>query len=221
MFKSEEKLVIFLSAGIFSVLLLFLGVEFSSFPPIYLVTVPLYLWIVCCCNNLCDSRERVDDAVSFCLEESDFNVIDKIEKLRLYFSDTKDVINYLSVVDSRVLSFAFDERNMDLNYKEYIVGAVRCLCSLKSYTGCCYFNINTIELSDSERVGTLLSTLYMVSKHIERDCSSISITSKLSKGKVVIDVIDQFHNSMNNDKFCEKLFSIFSSDHLILAHSSL
>lgn len=221
MFKKEEKLIVLLSSIIITGVIISVGKEFGYFSYLYLLVTPLYLSVVCCCYNLCESRERVDDAVSYCLDESDFNVIDKIEQLRLYFKDTRDVIDYLSTVDPKVLTFAFDERNTDLNYKEYIIGAVRCLSMFKKYTGSCYFNIDSVDLPENERVTTLLSTLYLVSKQIDSRCNYIYITSKKCKGKVVIDVIDQHHNSTNNDQFCEKLFDLFSSKDLVLSHRAL
>lgn len=220
MFKSEEKLVFILSASIFGLLLFVFSSYIEGLNILYFTTIPLYIGIISCCNKLIDSRERVEDAVSYCLDDSDFNVIDKIEQLRLYFKDTSDVVDYLSVVDLKVLSFAFDERNVNLSYKEFVIGAVRCLCALQGYSGYCYFNINSIVLNDKERVTILLSTLYMVAKLIDRNCKSIVISSKLSKGNVAIDVVDQ-HKNLMDDQFCDKLFNMFSSDHLTLSHSHL
>lgn len=217
MFKKEEKLVIYLSAFFGGVLLFIFKGYIANFSYLYFLTIPTYLVVISCCNNLCDSRERVEDAVSYCLDESDFNVIDKIEKLRLYFKDTRDVIDYLSVVDSKVLAFTFDDRNRSLRYKEFVIGAVRCLSYIKAYKGVCYFNINSMVLTEAERIQSLLSTLYMVSKQIEDGCDSINITSKLSHGRVVVDVVDKYHNSMENDIFCEKLLTMFQGDHLALS----
>lgn len=221
MFKKEEKLISFLSSVILFGIIYSYSNEYGIFSYFYLVSIPLYFTVVFFCNRLCESRERVDDAVSYCLDESDFNVIDKIEQLRLYFKDTRDVIDYLSTVDPKVLTFAFDERNVDLNYKEYIIGAVKCLSLLKSYKGSCYFNIDSADLPETERIRTLLSTLYLVSRQIDNRCNYIYITSKKCKGKLVIDAIDQHHNSTRNDQFCEKLFDIFSSKNLTLSHRAL
>ncbi len=220
MFKNEEKIITLLSAlsvGIVIVNVMDIGI----YSYIYLVAIPLYLAVVRYINTLSESRERIENAVSFCLDETDFNVIDKIEQLRLYFQDTEDVIGYLTTVDSKVLAYAFDERNIVLNYKEFIDGAVRCLSALKGFTGSYYLNLDSHILPQSERVATLLSTLYLVSKQIERGSQYIYITSKQYGGKVSIDVTDQHHNSLKEDLFCNKLFNILSSDEFVLLNSPL
>lgn len=220
MFKIEKKLInVFSLAAITAVLFLYkdrFPISFLIFSPI-----PLFFVFLILIESLRESRERVEAAVSYCINESEFNVIDKVEQLRLYFKDTKDVINYLSVVDSRLLAYVFDDNSHKLNYKEYLLGAIKCLAYYKDYNGTYFINLDSVALSDRDRVTTLLSSLYLISKQIEKGANSLYIYSKRNKDSLTIDVIDQNNNRMEEDIFSEKLFNLFSSDSMVLSRSYL
>lgn len=220
MFKIEKKLINVLSLAAITAILFFYK---DRFPISFLIflPVPLYFIFLILIESISESRERVDAAVSYCINESEFNVIDKVEQLRLYFKDTKDVINYLSVVDSRLLAYVFDENNFNLNYKEYLLGAIRCLAYYNNYAGTYFINLDSIALSNRERVTTLLSSLYLISKQINKGANSLYIYSKRNKDCLTIDVIDQDNNRMEEDLFSDKLFSLFSSDSMVLSRSYL
>lgn len=215
MLKKENKFIPLLSS-IIIIAIIIIGKYLGAMSYIYLLAVPLYLSVVFYITKVSERREKIDLAVAYCLEESDFNVIDKIEQLRVYFSNTSDLIEYLSVVDSKVLTFVFDERNSDLSYKDYITGAVRCLNSFKSFSGNTFFNIDIISIQSDERLGTILSTLYLVSKHIDKGSKSIYINSTQRSEILLLDVTDQNKNRSEEDQFFEKLLNIFSSNEYVL-----
>lgn len=220
MFKIEIKLT-----NLFSVLLIsaILYLYKDRFPASFLlfIPIPLYSIFIVFIESIKDSKERVESAVLSCIDETEFNVIDKVEQLRLYFKDTKDVINYLSVVDSRLLAYVFDENNYHLNYKEYVLGAIKCLAYFHDYSGTYFLNIDSTAFSSRERVTSLLSSLYLTSKLMKDGAYSLYIYSKKSKDSLTIDVIDQNNNRMEDDSFSDKLLSLFSNESLVLSRSYL
>lgn len=220
MFKIELKLTNLLSVILVSTILYLYKDRFPASFLLFL-PIPFYSIFIFFTESIKDSRERVEAAVLSCIDETEFNVIDKVEQLRLYFKDTKDVINYLSVVDSRLLAYVFDENNFLLNYKEYLLGAIRCLAYFHDYSGTYFLNIDSTEFSNRDRVATLLSSLYLTSKLMRNGANSLYIYSKRSKGNLTIDVIDQNNNRMEDDTFSDKLLSLFSNDNLVLSRSYL
>lgn len=210
MFKREKTFILILSALVVVIFNLITGIFGANV--LYLIAIPLYLFALKYIHIKSESKEQIEFAVANCLEESDFNVLDRVEQLRVYFCDTTDVISYLSKVDSRVLAYVFDERNIELSNKDYITGAVNCLNIFKGYKGYCHFHIDMITTSNLERVTTILSILYMVSKQIDKDSNTIYITYKKNGDKISIDVSDQYQNRIEEDVFCKKLLHIFSSD---------
>lgn len=216
MLSKERKVVVVLSTIVMGFLLYLGGSPRGVY--LYLVIIPFYILTIIYISRKSVSREKIGLAVSNCLEETDFNVIDKVEQLRVYFTDTADVISYLSTVDSRILAYVFDKNNSELSNRDFLTGAVKCLSIFKGYRGYCYFSIDIHQLSMSERVTTLLSTLYMVSKQIDTGCNTIYITSKHIGDKITIDVSNQSKNDEFEDPFYDKLMSIFSVNNSTLIH---
>lgn len=219
MLTKEKKVVVVLSTIAVGFLLYF-G-ELSRGVYLYLVIIPFYILTIVYISRKSISKEKIGLAISNCLEETDFNVIDKVEQLRVYFTDTADVISYLSTVDSRILAYVFDKNNSELTNSDFLKGAVNCLSIFKGYRGYCYFSIDIHLLSMSERITTLLSTLYMVSKQIDTGCNTIYITSKQIGDKITIDVSSQSKNNEFVDPFYDKLMSIFSENDSKLIHKTV
>lgn len=215
MLECERKIIFILSSltigGFFSI-----HGEGYSVLLICSLVVPLYFITIRAVGKCAESRERMDTAINSCIEESEFNVIDKIESLRNFFNNTDDVIEYLQVVESRLLSYVFDPVSLGLSYKDYISGAIKCLTVFKNYKGHIYFNIDVISISDQDKISTLLTTLYMVSKQIESGSSHIYITSRQQDDGVFIDVIDRFISVAEDDPYCKKMLTMFSSDQFVL-----
>lgn len=216
MFKEEERCIPVLSTLLVGIFIFVFDIIAPIF--LYLFTIPLYMIAIMYITRVFDSKEKMGLAVTNCLEESDFNVIDKVEQLRVYFSDTTDVISYLSMVDSRILTYVFDENNFDLTYKNFVIGAVNCLNIFKGFRGACYFTIDITSIPDSERITTLLSTLYMVSEQINKGSSSIYIRSRQTGSHIIIDAENKYRDNMVKDPFCEKLLTIFSSKQYTFSH---
>lgn len=210
MFKSENKFIVALSTVIFSFILINQG-WIGSFSYLVVIITPIFLVTVYLINNFYEDKEQVSSAVNYCLEESDFNVIDRVEKLREYFSDTKDVVAYLSTVDSRLLTFIFNSQNRDMSFKGYIEGAVTCLSIFKQFSGYTYYNIDIFSIPQSEKIKTLLSIIYMVSKQIDNGSSSIYINVRQINEQIEVSVTNQFKNTLLGDNFCNKLMDIFST----------
>ncbi len=215
MFNTEKKCISFLSTILVG-LIIVLGEILGPYSYIYILAIPLYIIVILFINKTSESREKIELAVNSCIEESEFNVIDKIEQLRMYFDNTSDVIEYLSVVESRVLTYVFNRSNLELSYKDYISGAIKCLSTFKNYTDSCYLNIDIISIPEHEKISTVLSTLYMVSKQIESGSSTIYITSRQKDDGIFLDVTDRYQSSIEHDVFCKKLLSMFSSKQFVL-----
>lgn len=215
MFNNEKKIISFLSI-LFVGLIIILGDKLGAYSYIYILAIPLYMFVVLFINKTSESREKIELAVNSCIEESEFNVIDKIEQLRMYFDNTADVIEYLSVVESRVLTYVFNGSNQDLSYKDYISGAIKCLSTFKNFTESCYMNIDVISITEHEKISTVLSTLYMVSKQIESGSTTIYITSRQKDDGIFLDVTDRYQSSIEHDVFCKKLLTMFSSKQFVL-----
>lgn len=211
MFKSENRFIVALSAVIFSVVVINQGWLGSLYYLLFILS-PIYLGIVYSINSLYERKEQVSSAVNCCLEESDFNVIDRVEKLREFFSDTKDVVSYLSTVDSRLLTYIFNKQNRDMSFKGYIEGAVTCLSIFKQFNGYAYYNIDVFSMPECEKVKTLLSIIYMVSKQIDNGSSTIYINVRQINEQIEVCVTNQFKNTLLEDNFCNKLMDIFSSE---------
>jgi len=220
MLIAERRCIILLSTITLGLYLQF-GIAVSTYFNIYILITPLYLFTIFYINKSIDRKERVELAVSSCLDESEFNVIDKIEQLRKYFYNTTDVIEYLSAVDTRLLTYVFNQSSLNLKYKDFVSGAITCLAIFKQYDGGCYFNIDIVSISKEDKISTLLSTLYMVSKQIDSGSDIIYITSRQIDDGVYIDVTDKYHSSSQSDTFCKKLLDIFSNNQFILSSKSV
>ena len=215
MLNIEKKCIRFLSI-LFVGLIIVLGEKLGVYSYLYIAAIPLYIFVTLFINNTYESRERIELAVNSCIEESEFNVIDKIEQLRMYFDNTADVIEYLSVVESRVLTYVFNRSNLELSYKDYISGAIKCLSTFKNYTDSCYLNIDVISISEHDKISTVLSTLYMVSKQVDSGSSTIYITYRQKDDGIFLDVTDKYQSSIEHDVFCKKLLTMFSSKQFVL-----
>lgn len=210
MYKSENKCIVVLSTILFS-FILFYKVDLGPLRYLSLTVTPTYLLVGYLINRFHEGREMVRFAVNSCLEESDFNVIDNIEKLRDYFSDTKDVVEYLSIVDSRLLTYIFDDKNRGMCFKSYIEGAVTCLEIFKHYNGYINYNIDIFSIPDREKIKTLLSVIYMVSRQMDDGSSTIYITVRQSQDQIEVYITNQFRSNNLEDGFTTKLMDIFST----------
>lgn len=218
MLKVEKWLINTLSVGALSGLFI---LKFGLNPIIMLALVLVYIGLIYLIESSSESNNRIENAVNLCIEESEFNVIDKVEQLRLFFKDTNDLIEYLTCVDSRVLAYVFDDSNNELSYKEYINGAMQCLAFYMGFYGSFYLSIDRSGLAKKERIKALLSSLYLASKHINNGCDSVHIYSRQGKDSYTIDVIDDNNMGLESDFFSDKLLTLFSSDSFILSRSYL
>lgn len=210
MLNNENRCIVILST-LFVGFILYIGKPIDIYLYFYILIIPLYFIVVILIDRASNSREKVDLAVACCVEESEFNVIDKIEQLRMHFKNTADVIEYLTVVESRVLAYVFNKNNIKLKHREYVSGAVRCLATFKGYTGSYYLNVDNLNLEDNDRVSVLISTLYMISKQMDSGSASIYILSRQIDDGVILDVVDRYQSSVKDDLFCKKLLQMFST----------
>ncbi|MBN2618353.1 MAG: hypothetical protein JXR64_08605 [Spirochaetales bacterium] len=217
MFKKEEKCSVVASIIIIGVLITTKKIITDTWVLFYVISLPPFIFAVCSINRSRENREKMYLAINACLEESDFNVIDYIEKLRIFFKDTKDAVSYLSVVDSRILSYVFNENNSELTYKNYVKGAIKCLKLFKHSNSNIHYKIDVFSMNETDRTTTLLSAIYLVSKQLDNNSSSILISARQINNKIVIDVKNRHKDFIENDTFSNKLLELFSTSDTTLS----
>ncbi len=187
MLKKEKNIVV-ISSAILLGLVLYFNKSGSYVHQMYLLSLPLYFIAVYYINKFWEGNERIKLAVETCIDESEFNIMSNIEHLHSYFYNTNDVINFLSMVDPRVLIFVFDPKNLKLKNNEYLKGALECLSFFKDYNGHFSFSVKCCELEDSVKISTMLKTLYYVSKEMSLGNPNIHISCKKMDGLFDLNV---------------------------------
>ena len=191
MLRKEQQSIILISAILVG-LILFKFQESEMITTIYMLVLPLYFFLTFIKRFILDGSKRISNAVSTCIEDNEFDVVDNMEHLRLFFDDTGDIISFLTVVDPRILTYAFSEENISMDYREYIIGATKCIGLFMGFNGSFHYSINSILISDSDRIISLLSTLYQVSREIELGTKDIHISYRKYEESFQLDVTDRY-----------------------------
>ena len=203
--RKQQSIILFSAVIVGFIILKFQKSEIVT--TIYMLSLPFYLSITFIKKFFLDGSDRISNAVSSCIEESEFDIVDNMQHLRLFFDDTNDVISFLTVVDPQILSYAFSEENINMDYREYIIGAIKSLGILMDFKGSFHYHIKSIFISDSDRVISLLSTLYQVSKEIDLGTKDIYISYLKYGESFQLDV---------TDRYVSKLRSLFFRKHIML-----
>lgn len=160
-------------------------------------------------------RMAVKEAVYSCIEESELDAIHNIEFLREYFADIDDLSRFLSLVDSRVISYVFDKDNINLQFKDYITGGIKCLFYFKAYRGEYSLKLDKVSAEPCEKTGVLLCTLYRIALELESQVNDLKIVVKQSRNRVCIKA-GTGESSCSDTHFSDKMFTLFSSRNLML-----